>query len=100
MGVVAGLVLGAGLCLLLWALTSEPPGRRVRGGRPDRLTDVLLQAGVTGVSAGGLVGASVLAGLGDGVARFQALDLAAQVRRHLRAEVIGQCQEHLGPQSL
>lgn len=63
MGVVAGLVLGAGLCLLLWAWTSEPPERPVRAGRSERLGDLLLQAGVTGVSAGGLVGASALAGL-------------------------------------
>lgn len=62
MGVVAGLVLGAGLCLLLWAATSEPPSRTGRGSS-ERLTDLLVQAGVTGVSAGGLVGASVLAGL-------------------------------------
>lgn len=63
MGVVAGLLLGAGLCLLLWAVTSEPTsdvGRR--RGWSDRLTDVLVQAGVAGVSAGGLVGVSVLVG--------------------------------------
>jgi tight adherence protein B len=62
-GVAAGLLLGAGLCLILWALTSEPPARPVRSRRSERLSDVLLQAGVTGVSAGGLTGASVLAGL-------------------------------------
>lgn len=62
MGVVAGLVLGAGLCLVLWAVTSEPPSRAGRTHRADRLTDLLVQAGVTGVSAGGLLGASVLAG--------------------------------------
>ncbi|EYR62746.1 type II secretion system protein F [Actinotalea ferrariae CF5-4] len=63
MGVVAGLVLGAGLCLLLWAVTAEPPATPLRGARwSDRLTDLLTQAGVTGVSAGGLVGASALLG--------------------------------------
>ena len=30
MGVVTGLLLGAGLCLVLWAVTSPPPPRRVR----------------------------------------------------------------------
>lgn len=63
MGVVAGLVLGAGLCLLLWAVTSEPPSRPAGTRRSDRLTDLLAQAGVSGVSAGGLLGASALAGL-------------------------------------
>lgn len=62
MGVVAGLVLGAGLCLILWAVTSAPPSRAGRTPRADRLTDLLVQAGVTGVSAGGLLGASALAG--------------------------------------
>jgi tight adherence protein B len=61
-GVVAGLVLGAGLCLLLWAVTSEPPSRPAGARRSDRLTDLLVQAGVNGVSAGGLLGASALAG--------------------------------------
>lgn len=64
MGVVAGLVLGAGLCLLLWSVTSDPPTAAVRGRTwADRLTDLLVQAGVSGVSAGGLVGVSVLVGL-------------------------------------
>jgi tight adherence protein B len=63
-GVVAGLVLGAGLCLLLRAVTSEPPVHRGRGRRwSDSITDLLVQAGVTGVSAGGLVGVSVLVGV-------------------------------------
>ncbi|WP_225753966.1 type II secretion system F family protein [Actinotalea sp. Marseille-Q4924] len=61
MGVVAGLVLGAGLCLLLWAVTSDPPSGPAPARRwTDRLTDLLVQAGVTGVSAGGLVGLSAL----------------------------------------
>ena len=34
------------------------------------------------------------------VARLQAFGLAAQVRRHLRAEVIGQRQEDLRPKAL
>lgn len=58
MGTVAGLVLGAGLCLLLWAVTSPPP-RPARRRWALELDDLLVQAGVTGVRAGGLVGASV-----------------------------------------
>lgn len=50
MGVVAGLVLGAGLCLVLWALTSAPPRRTVRSHRSERLSDLLVQAGAPGVS--------------------------------------------------
>ena len=34
------------------------------------------------------------------VARLEAFDLAAQIRRHLRAEVVGQRQEDLRPQAL
>ncbi|MBC7307376.1 MAG: type II secretion system F family protein [Dietzia sp.] len=63
MGVVAGLVLGAGLCLLLAAVTSDPPSRRERTRWSDGTADLLAQAGVTGVSAHGLVGVSALVGL-------------------------------------
>ncbi|WP_199423999.1 type II secretion system F family protein [Actinotalea solisilvae] len=63
MGSVAGLLLGAGLCLLLWASTSPVP-RRAGGGRWSAdLADLLVQAGVTGVSPAGLVGACATAGL-------------------------------------
>lgn len=54
MGVVAGLLLGAGLCLVLWAVTTPPPGRR-RSRWSDDLTDLLVQAGAPGVSPTGLV---------------------------------------------
>ena len=57
MGTVAGLTLGAGLALLLWALTSPPP-RPARRRWALELDDLLVQAGVTGVRAGGLLGAA------------------------------------------
>ncbi len=55
MGVISGLLLGAGLCMLLWAMTSPPPPPR-RGGRWQNLADLLVQAGADGVTPGGLVG--------------------------------------------
>ena len=62
MGVVAGLLLGGGLCLLLWSATSPVPTRRSGGRRVDDLTDLLVQAGAPGVSVAGLL--STCAGLG------------------------------------
>lgn len=61
MGAVAGLLLGAGLCLVLWACTS-PPTRRSRSRLAADVADLLVQAGVPGVTPAGLAGASV--GLG------------------------------------
>ncbi len=63
MGVVAGLLLGAGMCSVLWAVTSPPPRRRARARWLDRLDDLLVQAGVSGVSPGGLLGTSAAAGI-------------------------------------
>jgi tight adherence protein B len=60
-GVVAGLLLGSGLCLLLWAVTSAPPPRR-RVRRAERLQDLLVQAGAPGVTPGALVGSSLAVG--------------------------------------
>lgn len=57
MSVVTGLLLGAGLCLLLWACTSPPPSRSRRPRWTAELTDVLVQAGAPGVSPAGLLGA-------------------------------------------
>jgi len=59
-GVVTGLLLGAGLCLVLWAVTSPPPPRRVRSRWSADLADLLVQAGAPGVSAAGLIAAMVL----------------------------------------
>lgn len=61
MGVVVGLLLGAGLCLVLWSCTSEPPAPRRSRTWAD-LSDVLVQAGVTGVRPGGLIGVCLGAG--------------------------------------
>ncbi|MDT0165718.1 type II secretion system F family protein [Actinotalea sp. AC32] len=59
MGVVAGLLLGAGLCLVLWSWTSPPPARAGRSAWSERTTDLLVQAGASEVSPGALVGVSV-----------------------------------------
>lgn len=56
MGVVVGLVLGAGLCLVLWAVTSPPTTRSGRSRRADQVTDLLIQAGMPGVTPAALVG--------------------------------------------
>lgn len=61
MGTVAGLLLGVGLCLILWAVTSPPPVRQ-RSRWALELDDLLVQAGVSGVRAGGLVGACLTVG--------------------------------------
>ncbi|HWS59053.1 MAG TPA: type II secretion system F family protein [Actinotalea sp.] len=63
MGVVTGLLLGAGLCLLLWAASSPPPAPGPRARRLDSLADVLVQAGAPGVSPAALLGTCVGAGV-------------------------------------
>jgi tight adherence protein B len=78
-GVVTGLLLGAGLCLALWACTSPPsPGRRRR--LAAAVADALVQAGVPGVGPGGLAGACAASGLlvlliGLGLTRSPAIAL-------------------------
>ncbi|WP_250443934.1 type II secretion system F family protein [Actinotalea sp. C106] len=67
MGVVTGLLLGAGLCLVLWALTSEPAPRQRRSRWSENTSDLLVQAGAPGVSPGALVGACVTTSLLVGV---------------------------------
>lgn len=59
MGVLLGLLLGAGLCLLVWAASSPPPQAARRPAWLDRLTDMLVQAGAPGVSPLALLGACV-----------------------------------------
>src|SRR5476651_144258 len=44
--------------------------------------------------------ACILPGLGDRIARLETLGLAAEIRRHVRAEVIRQRQEDLRAESL
>lgn len=83
MGVVAGLLLGAGLCLVLWACTSPPPARR-RSRLAADLADALVQAGMAGVTPAGLVGASAATGLlalllGLGLTRSPAITLCFAV---------------------
>ncbi|MBX9243569.1 type II secretion system F family protein [Actinotalea ferrariae] len=63
MGAVAGLLLGAGLCLLLWATTSPVPRRASSGRRSADLADLLVQAGAPGVTPAGLIGACATAGV-------------------------------------
>lgn len=79
MGVVTGLLLGAGLCLVLWAFTSPPAPAR-RGRLVADLADTLVQAGVPGVGPAGLAGACAATGalsllLGLGLSRSPAIAL-------------------------
>lgn len=66
MTVTAGLLLGAGLCLVLVAFTSAPPPPRSRRWHAAT-ADLLVQAGAPGVSPGALVGACVGLGLLTGM---------------------------------
>lgn len=68
MGVVAGLVLGAGL-LSIWFSFFEPrpPRRRVRAGWLERTQDLLVHAGAPTVTPMGLALASMGVGLAAGV---------------------------------
>jgi len=67
-GSVVGLLLGAGMFVLWWACWSEVPRRPARRSSwSERTADILVQAGVAGVTPGALVGASVTAGLVVGV---------------------------------
>lgn len=56
MGVVAGLLLGAGLCLILWAVTADPARASAPPRWHTRLADLLVQAGAPGVTPGALLG--------------------------------------------
>ena len=62
MGVVAGLVLGAGLACVWWSFwpSQEKRTEHPSGGWRVRTQDMLVQAGVTGVTPGALVAASVV----------------------------------------
>ena len=62
MGVVAGLLLGAGLCLVLWAVTSPTPTAWTRHRWSDDLADLLVQAGAVGVRPAGLLTTCAFAG--------------------------------------
>ncbi|MCV2393750.1 type II secretion system F family protein [Actinotalea sp. M2MS4P-6] len=62
MGVVAGLLLGAGLCLVMWAATSEPTTDRRPARWQQHLGDLLVQAGAPQVTPLALVGACAATG--------------------------------------
>ena len=61
MGALLGLLLGLG-CVLVWRACTVPPRPRTAPGWQDRSRELLLQAGIEGVSPGQLVASS--AGLG------------------------------------
>lgn len=67
MPVVVGLVLGAGVACVWWSLWAPTPRRDDGTGWRARTQDALVQAGVRGVTPGGLVAASLLVGLVVGV---------------------------------
>ncbi|WP_028048928.1 type II secretion system F family protein [Cellulomonas sp. URHD0024] len=65
MGVVVGLLLGAGVACVwssFWVRPTDQPGRK-RDGWHARTQDMLVQAGVTGATPGGLVAACAAVGL-------------------------------------
>lgn len=61
MGVVAGLLLGAGLVLVMWALTTEPGATRGTSRWQQTLADLLVQAGAPQVTPAALLGTSAAA---------------------------------------
>jgi tight adherence protein B len=65
MGVVVGLLLGAGLACIWWSFWAEP--RRATAGRSAgwhaRTQDALVQAGAGGVTPGALVATSIVVGI-------------------------------------
>ncbi|HWK92609.1 MAG TPA: type II secretion system F family protein [Luteimicrobium sp.] len=63
MGVVVGLLLGAGLCSMWTAWWAPTPRTRRDDGWSARTQDLLVQAGATGVTPGGLAGASAVVGI-------------------------------------
>ena len=57
MGALLGLLFGLG-CLLVWRSGPRAPSPRQRRDRPDRLAELLVQAGIEGVTTRQLLGAS------------------------------------------
>jgi tight adherence protein B len=60
--VITGLLLGAGLCLVMWAVSSPPLRRAGRAHWVDNLADLLVQAGAPGVSPTGLLSTGLATG--------------------------------------
>ncbi|WP_315093469.1 type II secretion system F family protein [uncultured Cellulomonas sp.] len=85
MGVVVGLLLGAGLACVWWSFWAEPRAAAPRtAGWHARTLDALVQAGVTGVTPGGLVLVSALLGvvvllLGTALTRIPSIALCFAV---------------------
>lgn len=63
MGVLLGLLLGGGLGFIWWSCWPTSPRPRGRSRWADEVRDTLVQAGVSGVEPGAVVGVSVLAAL-------------------------------------
>ena len=63
MGVLLGLLLGGGLGFIWWSCWPASPRPRGRSRWADEVRDTLVQAGVSGVEPGAVVGVSVLAAL-------------------------------------
>jgi tight adherence protein B len=83
MGAVSGLLLGAGMCLILWAVTTPPPPHRHARWSAD-LADLLVHAGAPGVTPAALIGTCVgtgtaTFGLGTAVTRSPAIALCFAV---------------------
>ena len=63
MGVLVGLLAGAGLFLIWWSCwTPGPARRRRRNGWPDRVRDTLAQAGMASLDLPGMALVCLLAG--------------------------------------
>jgi tight adherence protein B len=85
MGVLLGLLAGAGLVLVLLGLTTEP---RRRGRRVSRLRRLVERSGVAGVTPAGVVGAGAAAGV---VGALVALLVTALPAVALAAGSVGAC---------
>ena len=97
-GVVVGLLLGAGLACVWWSCWPVPP-RHPTSGATDRIRDTLVQAGVTGVGPATLLpaglalfwaAASAVARLfwGQGLARVFVFAIALAVFEWLRGHIL------------
>lgn len=94
MGVVTGLLLGAGAFCVWWSFWTPHEGKAARGSRwAERTQDLLVQAGVDGVTPAGLVGTAAGAGFLIGV-------IAVGVTRSLAISLCFGAMAALGPHAL